>query len=449
MNMRDTKMSAVLDVQQFIDEHPFSRYQWRILAICFLIVAADGFDTAAIGFVAPALAREWAISKVGLGPVLGAALIGLAIGAFIAGPAADRIGRKKVLICSVAFFGVWTFAGVFASGIAELTAYRFLTGIGLGAALPNATTLLSEYVPARRRALLLNVMFCGFTLGASAGGVLSAALIPDFGWRSIFLIGGVIPIALALALVALPESIQFMVVRQWPAERIRAVLRRIADVPSVFASGFAVPGQAGAPAGSPVALILSTRYRFGTLMLWLAYFMGLLVYYLLTSWMPTLVRDAGFTLRQAAIVTALFTAGGLIGAVGCGWLMDRINPYRVVALAFVLLGLSVCAMGKGTDSVASLSALTFVSGICMTGAQMSMLALAALYYPIQGRASGVAWMLGMGRFGGILGAFGGGVLMAAGYDMATIFTLLALPPLVAAIALFALAGRVSASQSLH
>ncbi|MES2263676.1 MAG: MFS transporter [Pseudomonadota bacterium] len=447
--MRDTKMSAVLDVQQFIDEHPFSRYQWRILAICFLIVAADGFDTAAIGFVAPALAREWAISKVGLGPVLGAALIGLAIGAFIAGPAADRIGRKKVLICSVAFFGVWTFAGVFASGIAELTAYRFLTGIGLGAALPNATTLLSEYVPARRRALLLNVMFCGFTLGASAGGVLSAALIPDFGWRSIFLIGGVIPIALALALVALPESIQFMVVRQWPAERIRAVLRRIADVPSVFASGFAVPGQAGAPAGSPVALILSTRYRFGTLMLWLAYFMGLLVYYLLTSWMPTLVRDAGFTLRQAAIVTALFTAGGLIGAVGCGWLMDRINPYRVVALAFVLLGLSVCAMGKGTDSVASLSALTFVSGICMTGAQMSMLALAALYYPIQGRASGVAWMLGMGRFGGILGAFGGGVLMAAGYDMATIFTLLALPPLVAAIALFALAGRVSASQSLH
>ncbi|WP_408317385.1 MFS transporter [Paraburkholderia sp. RL17-347-BIC-D] len=435
MSTRDIGEQNLLNVEQFIDERRFSPYQWLILFFCFLIVALDGFDTSAIGFVAPAIAKEWGVTKIALGPVLSAALVGLAIGALLAGPVADRIGRRKVLIGSVCFFGVWTIACVFATGVWQLSVFRFLTGIGLGAALPNSTTLLSEYVPARCRSLLLNVMFCGFTLGASAGGVVSAALIPDFGWRSIFLAGGIAPVLLACALVALPESVRFMVIKGWPDDRIRRVLRRIASGELVTASKFSVSDRVGEKETAPLALILSTRYRFGTLMLWLAYFMGLLVYYMLTSWMPTMIHDAGFTLRQASLVSALFPAGGVIGALGCGWLMDRFNPWRVVALAFLLLGAAVCAMGQGTANVQSLAIATFVAGVCMTGAQMSMLALAALFYPTHGRASGVAWMLGIGRLGGILGALGGGALSAAGYSMIAILTSMAAPAFVAAMAL--------------
>ncbi|WP_321951940.1 MFS transporter [Burkholderia cenocepacia] len=426
----------VLNVEQFIDGRKFSSYQWLILLFCFLIVALDGFDTSAIGFVAPAIAKEWGVTKIALGPVLSAALIGLAVGALLAGPLADRVGRRKVLVGSVCFFGVWTLACVFAGGVWQLSVFRFLTGIGLGAALPNSTTLLSEYVPARSRSLLLNVMFCGFTLGASAGGVVSAALIPDFGWRSVFLVGGIAPVLLAFALIALPESVRFMVIKGWPDEQIRQVLQRIARGQSVTAARFSVSDRVDEKEDSaPLALILSTRYRFGTLMLWLAYFMGLLVYYMLTSWMPTMIHDAGFTLRQASLVSALFPAGGVIGALGCGWLMDRFNPWRVVALAFLLLGAAVCAMGQGAGTVQSLAIATFVAGVCMTGAQMSMLALAALFYPTHGRASGVAWMLGIGRLGGILGALGGGALSAAGFGMIAILTSMAAPAVIAAMAL--------------
>ncbi|CAG2142355.1 aromatic acid/H+ symport family MFS transporter [Cupriavidus numazuensis] len=450
MSHHQSATSKVIDVQQFIDEHSFSPYQWLILFICFLIVAADGFDTAAIGFVAPAVAREWSIPVSALGPVLSAALVGLALGALLAGPIADRIGRRRVLIGSVFFFGLWTAACVAATDIWQLTVFRFLTGIGLGAALPNATTLLSEYVPAKRRALLLNIMFCGFTLGASAGGLAAAALIPDFGWRSVFVVGGAVPVLLAIGLIRLPESIRFMVIRDWPIERIRHVLRRIANDPAIATSRFTVWENQGDSQRTPIGAMLARPYRFGTLTLWLAYYMGLLVYYTLTSWMPTLIREAGFSLREAALVTALFPAGGVLGALIFGWLMDRWNPSRTVALAFLLLGVAVCAMGQGAASTGSLAVLTFVAGVCMTGAQMSMLALAALFYPTHSRATGVAWMLGVGRFGGILGAMGGGTLLAAGYSMIYIFTLMAAPAFVAALALFAMAwDRARPALAVH
>src|SRR5471032_1523880 len=140
---------APLDVQNFIDSQKFSPYQWIVLALCFLVVAADGFDTATIGFIAPSLLDQWHISHAALGPVMSAALVGLGIGALVAGPIADRIGRKTVLVLSVFFFGAWSLASAHANSVESLTVLRFLTGLGLGAAMPNAVTLMSEYAPAR------------------------------------------------------------------------------------------------------------------------------------------------------------------------------------------------------------------------------------------------------------------------------------------------------------
>ncbi len=161
---------TTIDIQAFINEHPFTRYQWMILALCFITVAMDGFDTAIIGFIASDLVQEWGVEKSALGPVMSAALVGLAVGALTAGPLADRIGRKKVLIMSIVVFGGFSLLTAFATSLNQLTLLRFLTGLGLGAAMPNAATLMSEYAPERRRALLVNLMFVGFPMGSSLGG---------------------------------------------------------------------------------------------------------------------------------------------------------------------------------------------------------------------------------------------------------------------------------------
>src|SRR5882672_2496913 len=435
MSLRPMLATDTLDVQQFIDQQRFSASQWLVFGVCFLIMVADGFDTAAIGFVLPSLTREWGVAKLALGPVLSASLIGLAIGALAAGPIADRLGRKPVLIAAVLAFGICSWVCGDAESLSSLTVWRFLTGLGLGAATPIATTLLSESVPTRRRALLLNGMFCGFTLGAAAGGFGAAAIIPEFGWRSVFIVGAVVPLLLAaVSVFLLPESIRFMVIRNWPIDRVKAALRRLTGAAGIAATRFTPEAQGQGPAGASVALMFRPGYRMGTLMLWLTYFMGVLVFYLITNWMPTLIKDSGLTQSHASLVTALFPLGGALGAIGCGWLMDRLNPHWVIASAYLLTGVFIWTLGQALGHADVLPALTFVAGFFMGASLVSMPALAASYYPTRGRASGVAWMLGMGRFGGILGAVLGGLLLQAGLGTASILGLLAVPALIGAVA---------------
>ena len=436
MSQTPRPATGTLDVQSFIDSHRFSAYQWLILILCFLIVAIDGFDTAAMGYIAPALVQEWSIEKSSLGPVMSAALFGLAFGAIFAGPMADRVGRKRVLVLSVFFFGACSLATAFAPSVTWLTVLRFLTGVGLGAAMPNAVTLMSEYAPARRRAILVNTMFCGFPLGSAGGGFFAAAIIPHFGWHSVLVFGGIVPLVLAVVLVvALPESIRYMVVRQYPADQIRKVLVRVTGAALGTVQAFTV-NEAAPAARSAVGTILAPRYRVGSAMLWLTYFMGLVIFYLLTSWMPTLMKDAGFTLQRASLLTALFPLGGGIGTIAAGWFMDRFNPNKVIAFTYALTGVLIYAVGHGAGGDQFvLGLLIFLAGTAMNGAQSSMPTLAASFYPTQGRATGVAWMLGIGRFGGIAGALLGAELLRMHLGFDAIFTLLTVPAFIAAGAL--------------
>ena len=176
--------TQVVNIQTFLNAHRFSSFQWVVFGLCFVIVVMDGFDTAAIGFIAPSLVQEWGVTRPELGPVLSAALFGLAAGALSSGPIADCLGRKIVLAVSVLVFGAACLGSSFAANLQQLTILRFLTGVGLGAAMPNAVTLVSEFCPDRWRATLTNAMFCGFPLGAALGGFLAAWMIPHFGWRS-------------------------------------------------------------------------------------------------------------------------------------------------------------------------------------------------------------------------------------------------------------------------
>lgn len=427
--------AGTLDVQSFINAQPLSLYQCRIVLLCFLIVFLDGLDTAAMGFIAPALTQDWGIDRASLGPVMSAALIGMVFGALGSGPLADRFGRKGVLVVAVFLFGLFSLLSAYSATLDQLLVLRLLTGIGLGAAMPNATTLLSEYTPERLKSLLVTSMFCGFNLGMAAGGFVSAKLIPAYGWHSLLLLGGVLPLVLAaVLLVWLPESARFLVVRNRGAEKIKRVLAPIAPAEVVMAREFSVPEQKTVQSRNVFKVIFSGTYSAGTLLLWLTYFMGLVIVYLLTSWLPTLMRDAGASMEQAAFIGALFQLGGVLSSVGVGWAMDRFNPHKVIGIFYCLAGVFAYFVGQSLGTVMLLATLVLAAGMCVNGAQSAMPSLAARFYPTQGRATGVSWMLGIGRFGAILGAWIGATLLGLGWNFEQVLTALIVPAAIATAA---------------
>lgn len=435
MNKLQSTVGNCLDVQSFINDQPLSRFQWRVVILCFLIVFLDGLDTAAMGFIAPALSQEWGIDRASLGPVMSAALIGMVFGALGSGPLADRFGRRGVLIGAVLVFGGFSLASAYATNVDQLLVLRFLTGLGLGAGMPNATTLLSEYTPERLKSLLVTSMFCGFNLGMAGGGFISAKLIPAYGWHSLLVIGGVLPLLLALVLfVWLPESARFLVVRNRGTDRVRKTLAPIAPDVVAQAASFSVPEQKAVAARNVFAVIFSGTYGVGTVLLWLTYFMGLVIVYLLTSWLPTLMRDSGASMEQAAFIGALFQFGGVLSAVFVGWAMDRFNPHKVIGTFYLLAGIFAYAVGQSLGNITLLATLVLVAGMCVNGAQSAMPSLAARFYPTQGRATGVSWMLGIGRFGAILGAWSGAALLGLGWNFEQVLTALLVPAALAAVA---------------
>ncbi|HIF5759590.1 TPA: MFS transporter [Raoultella ornithinolytica] len=415
-----------LDVRELINGNPLSRFQKLVVFLGFCVIALDGFDIAIMGFIAPTLKHEWGVTNYELGFVISAALIGLALGALLSGPLADWLGRKKIIVNSVFFFGFWTIVTAFSQNIEQMIFFRFMTGLGLGAAMPNIGTLVSEYAPERQRSFLITVIFCGFTFGAAAGGFSASWLIPRFGWHSLMALGGVLPLLFAPLLIwLLPESVRFLVVKRAPAARIRAILQRLYPGQIADNAEFTLPAQ---PANTnAMRLVLSRHYRLGSLMLWLVYFMGLFLVYILGSWLPTLVKEVGLTVSQAAVMTAIYQAGGTVGSLFAGWLMDRINPHRALGLIYAIGGLFTMAMGYAAASFALLCLLAFVSGACLNGANTGMNALSARYYPTQARATGSSWMHGVSRMGAILSAFAGAEMMALNLSFENVFLILGIP----------------------
>ena len=438
------KRDNALDVGRMIDERPMGSYQKLVVFLGFLIIAMDGFDVSVISFIAPQLRSSWGITAQMLGPVISAALIGLAVGAVVAGPMADRFGRRGVLLISVAFVAVWTIATAFSTSVTELVIYRFFAGIGLGAAMPNTGTLVAEFAPKRRRALVVTLAFTGFSFGAAGGGFLAAWMIPAFGWQSVVLVGGVLPLILVPVLwLWMPESVGHMIVKGAPRERIAKVVNRVAPGVANAKTQFlweqseSAEKSGSAQQGNPIKMILSGRYLFGTLMLWVTYFVGLFLVYLLGSWLPTLVKDIGYTVSEAAIVTSLYQIGGTTGALTIGYFLDRVNGHKAMALIYVVGAAVVYLLGQSSHQFALLAVFAFLAGICITGTSVGTSALAAQYYPLESRATGLSWMHGMGRWGGILSAFAGAQMISWGWNFEHVFNFLMIPSLVVAAALVA------------
>ena len=439
-------MKIILDIQQAVDTRKLSLQQWIIFILCFLVILADGIDTGVVGFIAPALLDDWGITKNDLRPVMSVALIGMAIGAIFAGILADKIGRKWVIIGSAFIFGVLTILTGTSNNTTEMVIYRFLTGLGLGAAMPNAATLVSEYMPAHRRAWMVNLLFCALPLGITIGGVLSAGLLSNHGWKMVLYIGGAIPVVVAfISIFLLKESLHFLIKKQGQVEALEIVK----NIQGKFIDAKLVPVKSidtdlTEKNTNPVGLVVG-KFIVPSAMMWLCCFMSLLVFYVLTSWMPTLLKESGFTPEQFSLVTAVFPFGGVAGTILIGWFMSKYDVNKTITFAYFISAVLFVVTGFLTQNIYLLALFIFLAGAGLVGAQSSLPSLAAIFYPAECRGVGVSWMHGLGRFGAIFGAFFGAYIFTFNLGMSGIFFVLAVPILISALALY-LKGRYSTSN---
>ena len=426
-----------INILSLVDQSRLGAFQWTIFFLCGLCLIMDGFDVQALGYVAPAIIREWKIPNSLMGPVFSAALLGVLGGSFLFSMLADRIGRRPVLIIASFYFAIVTLWTSRASSVNELLAIRFIAGFGLGAIMPNAMALAGEYSPSRIRVTVMMLVSNFFNVGAAIGGFIAAGMIPRFGWRSVFVFGGLVPLIISVLMIfLLPESLQFMVLRGGSRDTIVKWLSRIGvPLPSGNVQFVAHEEQ---KKGVPVVNLFREGRGLGTVMLWIINFMNLLNLYFLGSWLPTVVRDAGYTTAIAVLVGTSVQVGGALGTIPNGWMIDRLGFRKVLTVIFGIATVSIALLGQPSLPLSMLFFAAFVSGWCVPGGQGGVNSLAAIYYPTYLRSTGIGASLGFGRIGAIIGPLAAGVLLGRGWAHSDLFLAAAVPALISAVATYTL-----------
>ena len=327
-----------------------------------------------------------------------------------------------------------------AHSLNALIALRFLAGLGFGGVMPNAIALTSEYSPHRSRGTMVMMMFCGFSVGATAGGFAAASIIPSFGWQGVFILGGAMPLVLAPVLIwTLPESIRYLVLQGGHEGQVRELLARVNNEFAFGEDATFVIREERAP-GLAVGQLFRQGRTVLTLLMWVVFFASLLDLYLLANWLPTVFHDAGISLSLSVIATALFQGGGVVAALTLGQVIDRFGAYRVLTLVYFLGAVFVALLGP-LHSITAIMLCTFGAGIGIVGGQTGANVVSALIYPTYIRSTGVGWALGIGRIGSIVGPVVGGIMLAERWPVPKIFLAAAVPALCGSAAIY-LMGRV-------
>jgi MFS transporter, AAHS family, 4-hydroxybenzoate transporter len=431
-------MANFMDVSDVIERQTKNRFQVLLMFWISVAMMIEGFDNQLQSYTAPVIIQEWHLAKTAFGALLGFSQAGFMIGAVILGHLGDRVGRRPMILVGCLLFGVFTVAGGYAPNLTTLAATRVLSFLFLGGAVPNAIALAVEYAPARRRAIRVAIMYVCYTLGAAAGGFISAKIVPEMGWQSIFFLCGWLAVVLsAILYFTLPESARFMVVRGRSHEKLAATLRRLSPGVAIPADTVFIAKTEKKEKSSVVQLFQGGRTA-KTIPLWIACFFSMIALLFLASWMPTILTDSGLPYRYSIIATGLFQAAGSGGTLASGWLLDRRNGILFVGL-IALAGASVVVgfpVGMGDASLLML--LVAMAGFCIIGTQSSLNALSGVLYPTAMRTTGSGWAYGVGRIGAILGPSIGSFIVAAHLSLSTIFMIIAIPPIFTGCAILTL-----------
>lgn len=390
-------------------------YMARTISLCFLVALMEGLDLQASGIAAQGMAAAFQLDKLHMGWVFSAGIFGLLPGAFLGGLLADRIGRKRVLMASVALFGLFSLVTAMAWDFNSLMIARCLTGVGLGAALPNLIALTSEVAGPRLRGTAVSLMYCGVPLGAALAASIGIAELAGGGWQVVFYVGGVVPLLIVPLLgLYLPESEQFRNARESAPTGV---------VRGLFREGAALP----------------------TLMIWVSYFFTLMVVYILINWLPSLLVGQGFSGRQASWVMLALQFGAAFGTLSLGWVMDRLPAWALSALIYVGILGSLMALGLASRWESMLAA-GFVAGFFATGGQCVLYALAPHFYRPSIRATGVGSAVAIGRLGAMSGPLVAGKMLALGTGTTGVMMASAPGIVIAALAMFYLSVRRNGAQ---
>lgn len=423
------------DILTTIRERKMSGFQIRAVVVALAIIIMDGFDIAAMAFAAPALTKAWGIGPEQLGIILSASLFGMAVGAILFSPLGDRIGRRGLTNLSLTLVVVGMVVSVLSPDVGWLFVGRFVTGIGIGA-MSQLNAYVSEYASASRRGFVVGIYATGFPIGATVAGFIAGAVVPALGWHSIFLVGAILSaVLLAIAVFFLPESLDFLLVRQPrnALERINHILAKIgvvalAELPSPTADGSKVRG--------PVAEIFTPIVIARTLLLWLGYGCLIASYYFATSWVPQLITTSSGDAALGTSMGIVLNIGGIIGCVLFGFvtLKVRVRPILITSLALAAVAFLVFGLSFGNVPISI--ALAAGIGLLTTGSVAGFYAVTPGIYKANARATGAGWMVGIGRLVSIVSPILAGFLLAGGTAPQIVFMMFAVPLVIGAAAIF-------------
>jgi AAHS family 4-hydroxybenzoate transporter-like MFS transporter len=429
----ESAVSAKVNLTELLANSPIGGLHVRVFVLCMACLIMDGFDVQAMGYVAPAVLAEWGLARSVMGPVFVAANAGVLLGSLAFSMVADKIGRRPVIVWATVFFSAMTIATAYAQNLEQLLWLRFIAGIGLGCIVPNATALVGEFSPKGSRVTLVMCITVGFTVGAAIGGFVAAWLIPAFGWRSVFIFGGAVPLVIALIMMwGLPESLQFLAVRKRRLDQLSRWLKELAPTLRVDASTQYTSSETS-QGGVPFWHLFREGRAGFTVLLWAVNFMNILMLYSLSNWLPTLVTGMGYDQQTAVLVGTLLQVGGTIGTFGLAWIIARRGFTTVLGITFAVAVVSIGFIGQPGISLTVLCVVVFIAGWCVVGGQPGLNALSASYYPTYLRATGVGAGLGVGRLGAIVGPYIGGVLIGRQWGSEELFYAAAVPAVIATV----------------